>query len=73
MCVTQEFIMPSNPKYDPELLSEAIKLGGFSYKKDAVNAALKEYVYRHQQLKIQDIFGTIEYDRKFDYKKARKS
>lgn len=64
--------MASNIEYDPELLSEAVKLGGFKYKKDAVNTALKEYVYRHQQLKILDLFGTIDYDPKYDYKKSRK-
>lgn len=63
--------MPSNIEYDPYLLSEAVKLGGFKYKKDAVNAALKEYVDHHQQLKIVDLFGTIDYDSKYDYKKAR--
>lgn len=64
--------MPSNIEYDPYLLSEAVKLGGFKYKKDAVNAALKEYVDHHQQLMIVDLFGTIEYDSEYDYKKARK-
>lgn len=64
--------MPSNIDYDPYLLSEAVKLGGFKYKKDAVNAALKEYVDHHQQVKILELFGTIDYDTKYDYKKDRK-
>lgn len=64
--------MPSNIDYDPYLLSEAIKVGGHKYKKDALNAALKEYVDHHKQVKILDMFGTIDYDSKYDYKKARK-
>lgn len=64
--------MASNIEFDPYLLSEVLKLGGFKYKKDAVNAALKEYVQRHQQVKILDVFGAIEYDKKYDYKKERK-
>jgi hypothetical protein len=64
--------MPSNIDYDPYLLSEVLKVGGFKYKKDALNTALKEYLQRHQQVEILDLFGSIEYDRKYDYKKKRK-
>lgn len=63
--------MASNIEYDPYLLSEVLKVGGFKYKKDAVNAALKEYLQRHQ-VQILDLFGSIEYDGKYDYKKKRK-
>ena len=65
--------MASNIEYDPLLLSEVLELGGFRYKKDAVNAALKEYVQRHKQMRILDLFGSIAYDPKYDYKKGRKS
>lgn len=64
--------MPSNLNYDPKLLELAKALGKFKYKTDAVNAALLEYVQRHQQPKIIELFGKIEYDEKYDYKKARK-
>ncbi len=64
--------MPSNIEYDPYLLSEVLKVGGFKYKKDAVNAALKEYLLRRQQVQILDLFGSITYDEKYDYKKKRK-
>jgi len=64
--------MPSNLNYDPELLEQARVLGKFKYKTEAVNAALKEYVQRHQQPKIIELFGEIEYDQGYDYKKARK-
>jgi hypothetical protein len=63
--------MPSNLNYDPKLLEQAQILGNFRYKTDAVNAALLEYVQRHEQPKILDLFGTIEYDKDYDYKKAR--
>ncbi len=64
--------MASNIEYDPYLLSEVLKLGGFKYKKDAVNAALKEYVLHHQQMKVLDLFGLIDYDKRYNYKKERK-
>jgi len=64
--------MPSNIDYDPFLLNEAVKLGGFRYKKEAVNAALKEFVQHHKQLKLIELFGTIEYNENYNYKKERK-
>lgn len=64
--------MASNIEFDTNLLSEVLRLGGFKYKKDAVNAALKEYVLRHQQSGIIDLFGTIDYDNQYNYKKGRK-
>jgi Arc/MetJ family transcription regulator len=63
--------MASNIEYDPHLLSEVLKVGGFKYKKDAVNAALKEYLQRHRQIEILDLFGSIEYDKEYDYKNKR--
>lgn len=63
--------MPSNIDLDPFLLKEALKLGGHRYKKDAVNAALKEYVERHKRLQILELFGTIDYDKDYDHKKGR--
>ena len=35
-------------------------------------AALKEYMTRKKQLQILDLFGTVKFDPKFDYKQARK-
>lgn len=64
--------MPSNLNFDSHLLEEALKLGNFKYKKDAVNAALREYIDRHKQMQIKDIFGSISYDSDYDYKKGRK-
>ena len=64
--------MPSNLNYDHTLLEEAKVLGNFRYKTDAINAALLEYVQRHRQPKILELFGTIEYDKNYNYKKARK-
>ena len=38
-----------------------------------MNAALTEYVQRRQQQRIIDLFGTIEYDEDYDYKRDRRS
>lgn len=64
--------MPSNLDLDDRLIAEARRAGGHKTKKDAVNAALREYVKRHRQRRIVDLFGTIEFDAGWDHKKARR-
>jgi len=63
--------MPSNLSIDDELLEEALSLGGFRTKKDTVNTALREFIERKKQLEIIDVFGTMDPDPDYDYKKAR--
>lgn len=65
--------MPTNLALDDRLIQEAQKLGHHRTKKDAVTAALDEYVARRKQLNIVKLFGTIEYDPKYDYKRERRS
>ncbi len=64
--------MPTNLAIDDELLTEAQKIGGHRTKKDTVNEALREYIQRRQQAKVVDLFGTIELDASYDYKKQRR-
>lgn len=64
--------MATNIELNEKLLSKAMSLGGIRTKKEAVNEALTEYVQRREQLKIIELFGTVEYDKSFDYKKQRK-
>lgn len=64
--------MASNLDYDQNLLLEVQKIGGFRYKKDAVNAALKEYVDRHKQMEILSLFDTISFIEGYDHKAGRK-
>ncbi len=64
--------MATNLAIDDTLIIEAQKAGHHRTKKEAVTAALKEYIARKKQLEIIDLFGTIDFDRNYDYKKARK-
>ena len=64
--------MPSNLNFDPKLLAEAQKIGKFKFKKDAINAALEEFILRRQQKEITELFGMIDYDPDYDYKARRK-
>lgn len=63
--------MPTNLALDDRLIEEAKKLGGHRTKKDAVTAALDEYIRHRRQQKMLSLFGKIEYDRDYDYKRLR--
>ncbi|HWE85066.1 MAG TPA: type II toxin-antitoxin system VapB family antitoxin [Terracidiphilus sp.] len=54
-----------------ELIEEARRLGNHKTKKEAVTAALREYINWRKQLEILKLFGTIDYDPAFDVRKMR--
>jgi len=64
--------MPTNLALDDRLIDEARRVGRHKTKKEAVSAALQEYIDRHKQMEILKLFGAIDYDSKYDYKKARR-
>jgi hypothetical protein len=57
---------------DEALVEEARKLGGHATREEAVKAALEEYIRIRRQLKILDLFGTIDYETDYDYRKHRR-
>ncbi len=65
--------MSTNLNIDDDLLAEALRLGGKKSKRETVNEALHEYVKRRKQQEILKLFGKVDFDPTFDYKKARKS
>jgi Arc/MetJ family transcription regulator len=65
-------MMPTNLAIDDRLIEEAQKLGRHRTKKDTVTAALDEYIQRRKQQSILSLFGTIEYDQAYDYKRERR-
>jgi hypothetical protein len=64
--------MPTNLALDDGLIAEARRVGNHATKKAAVTAALEEYIQRRKQLEILNLFGTIDYDPAYDYKKVRR-
>lgn len=63
--------MPTNLDLDDNLIQEAKRVGAHKSKKAAVNAALEEYIKRHKQAALVDLFGKIEFDPDWNYKAAR--
>jgi hypothetical protein len=63
--------MATNLAIDDQLIDQALELGHHPSKKAAVTAALKEYIQHHQQKQIISLFGQIEFDPDYDYKKKR--
>jgi hypothetical protein len=63
--------MATNLDIDPVLLDKALRVSGEQTKKAAVTKALQEFVARREQRRIVDLFGTLEWNSGYDYKRER--
>ena len=63
--------MATNLALPDELINQALTLSGKKTKKKAVTEALQEYVQRRQQQEVLSLFGKVEFDSDYDYKKHR--
>jgi Arc/MetJ family transcription regulator len=64
--------MATNLNLDDKLIEQARRMGDHKTKRDAVNAALREYIQRRRQLRILELAGKIDYDPNYDYKAERR-
>ncbi len=64
--------MATNLAIDDRLIDEAKRVGNHKTKREAVTAALDEYIRWRKQLEILDHFGTIDFDPEYDYKRIRR-
>lgn len=64
--------MATNLAIDDRLIEEARQIGHHMTKKAAVTAALEEYIRQRKQLEILNLFGAIDFDPAYDYKKNRR-
>jgi Arc/MetJ family transcription regulator len=64
--------MATNLAIDDGLLNEAQAIGGLGTKKATVTQALHEFIQHRKQMKMLELFGKIEFDPKYDYKKQRR-
>ena len=63
--------MATNLSIDPELLNKALQVGGEKTKKATVNKALREFIARREQERLLDLFGKLDWDEAYDYKRER--
>ena len=63
--------MPTNLAIDDKLIKEAVEIGKHKTKKAAVTEALQEYILKRKQTMVREIFGKIDYDTSYNYKKQR--
>lgn len=64
--------MVTNLEINDALIEEAVQVGNHRTKKAAVIAALEEYIKHHKQMKIIELFGSIVFDLKYNYKNQRR-
>jgi Arc/MetJ family transcription regulator len=57
---------------DGRLIELARSIGAHKTKKEAVTAALREYIQRRQRRQILDLGGQTEYSPDYDYKAPRR-
>ena len=63
--------MATNLSIDPELLNKALQVGGEKTKKATVNRALREFIARREQVRLLELFGKLDWDEAYDYKRER--
>ena len=63
--------MATNLALDDNLIIQAQKIGHHRTKKEAVMIALKDYIAHKKQQNILSLFGKIDFNENYDYKKAR--
>jgi Arc/MetJ family transcription regulator len=63
--------MATNLQLDDRLITEAAALGKHRTKKEAVTRALMDYISHLRQDRILDLFGKVEFDPAYDYKRQR--
>ncbi len=65
--------MPTNLAMDDRPLAEAQKVSGHRTKGETVTAALGEHIRGRKQHEILSLFGAIDYEPGYDYKRERKA
>ena len=63
--------MATNLALDPDLIDRALAVSGEKTKKAAVTRALEEFIARHEQARLLDLFGELDWDPTYDYKAER--
>ena len=63
--------MATNLAIDPELLDKALLISGKKTKKATVTQALIEFIAKRERMRVKELFGQLEWNADYDYKKER--
>jgi Arc/MetJ family transcription regulator len=63
--------MATNLAIDPDLIDRALAVSGEQTKRAAVTKALQEFIARREQKRVLELFGALEWDPGYDYKRER--
>ena len=63
--------MATNLAISPDLLERALAVSGERTKTAAVTLALQEFIARREQVRLVELFDTLDWDPAFDYKAER--
>ena len=63
--------MATNLSIDPQLLEKALEVSGEKTKKAAVTQALLEFIAKRERARVKELFGQLDWDSDYDYKKYR--
>lgn len=69
-CLCKYAHMATNLSIDPELLDKALEVSG-EKKKAAVTQALIEFIAKRERTRVKELFGQLDWDADYDYKKER--
>jgi Arc/MetJ family transcription regulator len=70
--IEEVMTLATNLQLDDKLIEKSVKLGKHKTKRAAVTQALKEYVEHLEQQNLLAMFGKVDYDPEYDYRKQRK-
>jgi Arc/MetJ family transcription regulator len=71
MICVEMITMATNLQIDDQLIKRAVELGGHPTRKAAVTQALVDYIRYIEQERILSLFGSIDYEEGYSYKKQR--
>jgi hypothetical protein len=63
--------MATNLAIDPELIERVLELSGERTKNAAVTKALQEYIARHEQKRLVELFASLKWHADYDYEAER--
>jgi Arc/MetJ family transcription regulator len=64
--------MPTNLALSDELIAEAVKVGNHRTKRDAVTAALEEYIRMKKRLRLLEMEGKVDFWPGYNHKNGRR-